>query len=136
MIVQGESGVGVLARWIGSTLVATIAFWSCFSMCVSGCLDGAPPPDVEPQARIVAAWDPTECGEPHRVVVELEDDGGAPVSGSVPCEIGGLTLDVRHWGIYRGRVYAWMLGPIIRSVMSVRLDVDAPIVNWYVDTPR
>lgn len=121
--------------WIGSTVVVTAAFWLLFGTCVSGCVD-QPLPDLEPQARIVASWDPLLCGDPHRVVVELEDDDGAPLSGSVPCGIGGLTLDVRHWGVYRGRVYAWSLGPVIRSVLTVRLDVDAPIVSWTLDTPR
>ena len=118
-----------------TTLIATAAFWLTFGTCVSGCVD-QPVEPPEPQARIIASWDPLDCGEPHRVVVELEDDAGAPISGSVPCEVGGLTLDLRHWGIYRGRIYAWTLGLVIRSVLAVRLDVDAPVVAWTVATPR
>lgn len=124
-----------LATWATSTLLATALFWTCFGTCVAGCID-TPLPDLEPQARIVAAWDPLLCGEPHRVVIELEDDGGAKVSKSVPCNAGGTTIDVLHWGVYRGRIYAWLLGPEIRSVVHVRLDVDAPVVFWHVDTPR
>lgn len=73
------------------------------------------------------------------MVLELEDERGADLSRSVPCEIGAITLDLPRWGVYRGRVYAWHLEPSdvaeIRSVVSVRLEVDAPIVHWYVDTP-
>ena len=124
-----------LATWIVSTLVASSAFWLCFGTCVSGCVD-APLPDIEPQARIVASWDPLDCGDPHRVVIELEDDDGRAFSRSVPCEVGGVTLDISHWGIYRGRVYAWTVGPEIRSVVHVRLEVDQPVIFWTVDTPR
>ena len=74
------------------------------------------------------------------MVVELEDERGTDVSRSVPCELGSLTMDLPLWGIYRGRVYAWELETAddaeIRSVVSVRIDVDAPIVHWYVETPR
>ena len=118
--------------WIGSTLLATALFWTCFGACV---IDNAPPAS-EPQSRIVAGWDPLACGEPHRVVVELEDDAGAPVSASAPCEVGSITLDVRHWGVYRGRVYAWTFGPEIRSEVPVRLDVDAPVIYWTIETPK
>jgi hypothetical protein len=102
-----------------------------------GCVDRPLLDDVEPQARIITVWDPTLCGqEPHRVVVELEDDRGVRVSRSAPCAIGGVTLDVLTWGVYHGRIYAWMLGPEIRSIATVQLAVDAPIIHWYVDTPR
>jgi len=124
-----------LTTWIGSTLFASAVFWLCFSTCVSGCVD-TPLPEPEPQARIVATWDPLLCGDPHRVVIELEDDDGAKLSRSVPCELGGVTIDIRHWGVYIGQVYAWALGPEIRAVTHVRLDVDAPVIFWTVDTPR
>jgi hypothetical protein len=124
-----------LATWIGSTLAATAVFWLCFGACVGGCID-APVPDLDPQARVVASWDPLLCGEPHRVVIELEDADGRMLSRSVPCDLGGITIDIDHWGIYSGRTYAWSLGPEIRSVSQVRLDVDAPIVIWAIDTPR
>jgi len=128
-----------LAAWVGSTVFATALFWACFGTCVAGCVD-QPLPDVEPQARVVASWDPLPCGDPHRVVVELEDDDGAKVSHSVPCEVGGMSIDIRHWGVYRGRIYAWTLtagdAAEMRSVLYVRLDVDAPVIFWPVDTPR
>jgi hypothetical protein len=124
-----------LATWIGSTIVATAVFWLCFGACVGGCVD-TPLPDIEPQARVVASWDPLLCGDPHRVVIELEDSDGRMLSRSVPCDAGGVTIDIDRWGVYLGRVYAWTFGPEIRSVSNVRLDVDAPIVLWTVDTPR
>ena len=117
--------------WIGATLLATAIFWTCFGACVD-----TPLPDLEPQARIVTSWDPLACGEPHRVVVELEDEDGTPLSKSVPCNLGGVTIDVRQWGVYRGRIYAWTLGPEIRSVTTVRLEVDAPVIHWSVETPK
>lgn len=124
-----------LSTWVGSTVAATAVFWMCFGTCVGGCVD-MPFPELEPQARVLAAWDPLVCGEPHRVVIELEDDDGAKLSKSVPCDAGGVTIDIPRWGVYRGRIYAWTLGPEIRSVVSVRLDVDAPVIVWNVDTPR
>jgi hypothetical protein len=124
-----------LATWIGSTCAASALFWLLFGTFVVGCID-TPLPDLEPQARVVASWDPLDCGSPHRVVIELEDEAGAPISKSVPCSTGGVTIDIPHWGIYLGRIYAWTLGPEIRSVTSVRLDVDQPVLFWTVDTPR
>src|SRR5262249_2180550 len=83
-----------------------------------GCLD-VPPESSAATARLVTAWDPLACGDPHRVVVELEDDGGAKLSAGTPCNIGGLTLDVSHLGSYHGRVYAWALDAPIRSITSI-----------------
>jgi hypothetical protein len=127
--------------WVGSTTFAIAAFWLLFGSCVlNGCVDTPLEPDREPQSRVVASWDPLACGEPHRVVVELEDDDGAKLSSSVPCEVARMTIDVPHWGIYRGRIYAWALpegaAPEIRSVAPVRLEIDAVIVDWFVETPR
>jgi hypothetical protein len=124
-----------LATWLASTLAATALFWMCFGTCVSGCVD-TPLPDVEPQARIVATWDPLQCGDPHRVAIELEDDDGRMLSRSVPCDTGGTAIDIAHWGVYTGRIYAWTLGPEVHAVTHVRLDVDAPVIFWTVDTPR
>jgi hypothetical protein len=116
-----------------SPLLVTI-FGLVLAITAAGCTD-QPLTEPEPQSRIVAAWDPLACGDPHRVAVELEDYLGIPISRSVPCELGGVTLDVPHWGVWRGRIYAWRSGPDIRSVLSVRVDVDSPIIHWYVDTP-
>jgi hypothetical protein len=118
-----------LVVWIGSPWLATLVFWLAFG----GCLDG-PAPDTPASARVVVSWDPRACGPPHRVAVELEDDDGAPISRSVPCGLGGVALDAPHFGIYRGRIYAWDAGAI-RSVTPVYLAVDEPVVRWFVATP-
>lgn len=102
---------------------------------LAGCLD-APLEPGPAAARLVVDWDPLACGEPHRVVVELADDGGAALSASVPCNLGGLTVDVAHLGVYRGRIYAWALAAPIRSVTALEVMIDAPIVSWPVATPR
>lgn len=127
-----------IATWIVTTLTASLLFWACFGAYVAGCTGciDTPLPELEPQSRVVATWDPLACGDPHRVVIELEDDDGTQLSRSVPCDAGGVTIDIAHWGIYRGRVYAWTLGPDIRSVVHVRLEVDQPVIFWTVDTPR
>ena len=100
----------------------------------SGCLD-LPPESSAATARLVTAWDPLACGDPHRVVVELEDDGGAKLSAGTPCNIGGLTLDVSHLGSYHGRVYAWALDAPIRSITSIDVMIDKPIVHLQISTP-
>lgn len=125
---------------VGSTTLATALFWGVFGSCVfgGGCVD-TPLPDREPQARLITSWEPLACGEPHRVVIELEDEDGRMLSASVPCELGGLTIDVPTWGVYAGRIYAWSIAgsqATISSVAPVRLEIDAPIVEWRVDTPR
>ncbi len=101
---------------------------------LAGCLDAPlePGPAV---ARLVVGWDPLACGEPHRVVVELADDAGAALSASVPCNLGGVTVDVAHLGVYRGRIYAWALAAPVRSVMALEVTIDEPIVQWHVATP-
>ncbi|MEO8841765.1 MAG: hypothetical protein ABI591_13670 [Kofleriaceae bacterium] len=103
--------------------------------CLAGCVD-SPLPDGPPASKIVATWDPLQCGDPHRVAVELEDTEGAPLSGSTNCGLGSLTLDAPHFGVYRGRIYAWQLGIGERSPADVHLIVDEPIVRWNVTTPR
>ncbi len=119
-------------------LVAVIVLSLLWLVLAGGCVD-EPLGDPDPQSRVVAMWDPRACGEPHRVVIELEDHLGVPASKSVPCEIGGVTVAVRHWGVYHGRIYAWRLGPDaseIRSIIPVRLEIDAPVIYWFVETPR
>jgi hypothetical protein len=100
----------------------------------AGCLD-EPEEGPAPLARLVAGWDPLACGEPHRIVVELADEAGAMRSASAPCNLGGLTVDVDHFGRYRGRIYAWALDASIRSITPIELTIDQPIVDWYVATP-
>ena len=103
-------------------------------MAMAGCLD-APMEAGPAAARLVVGWDPLACGEPHRVVIELADDSGAALSGSVPCNLGGVTVDVAHLGVYRGRIYAWALAAPVRSVMALEVTIDEPIVQWRVATP-
>jgi hypothetical protein len=102
---------------------------------LAACLD-TPGESGPATARLVVAWDPLACGEPHRVVVELEDDTGAELSASVPCTLGGLTVDLAHFGLYRGRIYAWALAAPIRSVTPLEVMIDEAIVQWHVATPR
>jgi hypothetical protein len=123
--------VASVCGWIGSTTLATVAFWSVFGACVD-----APLPQDQPQARVIAAWDPLQCGEPHRVVIELEDDAGIPLSSSAPCALGELTLDAPRMGRYRGQIYAWTLDDTVRSSTAVELSIDAPVMRWVVPTPR
>jgi hypothetical protein len=58
------------------------------------------------------------------------------ISASAPCNLGGVTLDVAHLGIYRGRIYAWALDAAIRSVTPIEVSIDEPIVHRYVATPQ
>jgi hypothetical protein len=131
MNIAATSQLSLLSLWIGSTIAATLGFWTCFGACVD-----TPMPPSPPQARIVAIWDPLVCGAPHRVAVELEDEDGAKLAISTPCELGSLMLDAPHFGIYRGRIYAWVLGEPERSIEQVQLVVDEPIVRWNVSTPQ
>jgi hypothetical protein len=125
------SFVPSLPTWLVSPVIATAACWFCAGACVDTPLAPAPP-----QARLVASWDPLACGEPHRVVVELEDDAGVPLAASTPCALGELVIDAPHFGIYRGRIYAYALGEPIRSIVAVELTIDEPVVQWVVQTPR
>lgn len=110
---------------------ACVGFWSVFVSCLD-----APVPDLPPAARVVTAWDPRACGDPHRVAVELEDDFGVLVTGSAPCERGSVALDVVHFGVYEARVYPWSLEAPTREIaLSARLPVDQAIVHWSVQTP-
>jgi len=111
--------------------VACVLFWSAFTACVI-----EPPPDPPPPAaRIVLAWDPAGCVDPHRVVVELEDEDGIDISSSAPCWLGAVTLDAPSWGIYRGRFYSWVLDQPISDVRRIEITVDAPIVRWQLSPP-
>ncbi|HEV7553874.1 MAG TPA: hypothetical protein VGO00_00380 [Kofleriaceae bacterium] len=107
-----------------SSVVATGVFWTLFAACVD-----QPVPPSPPQSRLVGTWDPLGCGDPHRIAVELEDDDGAPLSTSVPCDHGSFTLDIPHFGIYRGRVYAWTLGQANHTLVPLTISIDQPIVE-------
>jgi hypothetical protein len=114
-----------VCSWIFWPWFAAAVFWSCFGACVQ-----APPHDDGPQARVIASWDPLACDEPHRVVVELEDDSGASLRASAPCAIGGLQLAVPHVGAWSGRVYGWQVGGPARAIAPVELMIDDAIVRW------
>ena len=104
---------------------------------VAGCATTDEPLEVVPQSQLVASWDSEPCRKDgHIVVIDLEDEGGAAVSAWAPCFLGTVSLDVVHWGVYRGRVFAWTPDESIRSVSKVRVDVDAPVIYWTVVTPR
>ena len=104
---------------------------------MAACIDA--PPDPGPigggGARLVVAWDPLACGEPHRVAIELADDAGAEVSGSTPCSLGGLAIDLPHLGSYHGQIYAWAPAAPMRSVAPLEVEVDQAIVRRQVATP-
>lgn len=104
-------------------------------LCLAGCLD-QPLPRGPAEARLVVGWDPLGCGEPHRVALELEDEDGAHVAASTPCNLGAITVDLGKLGVYRGRVYAWALAAPVRSEMPLEISVDEAIVHWHVETPR
>ena len=109
--------------------VAALA-WTAFAACLDTPNEAGPA-----LARLVVAWDPLACGEPHRIAIELADEVGASLSASTPCNLGGLTVDVPHFGEYRGRLYAWALAAPVRSVTPIDLVIDQPIVHWDVVTP-
>ncbi|HUQ41074.1 MAG TPA: hypothetical protein VM052_01100 [Candidatus Limnocylindrales bacterium] len=112
--------------------LARLLLVSCSTACLDEVPDEMPP---APVARVIVAWDPRDCGEPHRVAVELEDHDGNPASTSTVCAIGSITLDVRHFGVYIGRIYAWSEGAI-RGEVRMHLAVDEPISRWFIETPR
>jgi hypothetical protein len=116
--------------WILSPVVGTALFWTVFSACVD-----SPVPPAKPQARLVTTWDPLQCGDPHRVVLELEDDAGVPLSVSTPCVLGSLAVDIPHFGIYRGRVYAWIAGEPERASTVLEVPVDEPVVRLQLMPP-
>ncbi|HEX2686441.1 MAG TPA: hypothetical protein VHN14_07475 [Kofleriaceae bacterium] len=68
-------------------------------------------------------------------MVELEDDSG-PGLGILSVKPRRLTLDVPHFGSYRGKIYAWALAAPIRSVTPVDLMIDESVVYGQVLTPR
>jgi hypothetical protein len=129
-----------------SPLVVAALAWALFAACID-----APPEARLSPARLVVAWDPLACGDPHRLVAELRDDAGAVMSASTPCSLGTLAVDVARFGSYRGRLYAWALdqpgrpgaptgatdGVADRAAIEVTIEVtiDQPIVHWDVTVP-
>ncbi|MGE0546927.1 MAG: hypothetical protein AB7O24_04990 [Kofleriaceae bacterium] len=115
----------VVAPWL-----LGLGFWSAFA-----CITSVPDPDDSPAVDLVVSWDPTACGSPHRVVVELEADSGAQIGTSTLCAIGQLALAIPEFGVYRGRVFSWQLGHPIRSIMPVTISLDTRLVRWEIATP-
>jgi len=125
---------------VTAPLTFSAAFWIAFAAMIGcfGCItvdEPLGPPD--PIARVFAYWDPLVCASdpPTRVAIDLEDDDGAPLVGSAPCAIGRVTLEASHYGRYRGRTYAFLLGAPARSEARVDLTIDAPVVHWQLVTP-
>jgi hypothetical protein len=114
-----------------ATLLATAAIWSVLPACIPDV-----PDDPAPVSRLLAYWDPLACGDPHRVVLELEDELGNRVSSSTPCALGGIAVDLPSWGPYTGRVYTWIIGTPIRSITPISLSVDADVIRLQVVTPQ
>lgn len=122
----------LLALLCSPLLVAALAW-----LAVAACLD-EPVASAPAEARLVVAWDPLACDDPHRVAVELRDDAGALASASTPCSLGGLTVDVAHFGVYHGRVYAWAsteVRPDTAEATTIELSIEQPIVRYEVATP-
>ena len=67
---------------------------------LAACADQPLPPDP-PSPIVVASWDPFACTG--RVEVSLAGSAGE-VTGSSPCALGELVLDVPGFGAYRARV--------------------------------
>jgi len=126
-----------VTSWIVSPVLASAGFWLVFCACLDAPLDRE-----APQPRVIASWDPTECGDPHRVAFELVDDSGAQLSASAPCALGGLELDVPHVGAYTARISAWSLGDggsgagrAPTATTTVELTIDAELVRWHLAMP-
>jgi hypothetical protein len=119
----------LLALLCSPLCIAAVA-WTAFAACLDEPIDGAPS-----LARLVVAWDPLACGAPHRVAIELSDDAGAPVSASTPCNLGALAIDIAHYGDYHGQIYAWAPDAPRRSVASIEVAIDQPIVRREIATP-
>jgi hypothetical protein len=120
-----------LSGWLTSTALATVAFWSIFGACVD-----APVAADEPAARALIGWDPLQCGDPHRVIVELDAGDAEPIAASAPCAVGAITIDAPRMGLYQARVYAWTPDATMPSAAPLELTLDAPVTRWEVATPR
>ena len=116
---------------IVTPVLATALFWTLFCACVADI-----PDEREPVSRLIASWDPLACGEPHRIVLELEDESGNPIHSSTPCWLGGLAVDLPNWGYYARGIYAWVPDGPERSVHLMTIVVDAALVRYQVRTPQ
>jgi len=111
---------------------ATVA-WLVVSIAFAACVD-LPDTSTDVQIQLIAVWDASGCGPPHRVAFALEDDAGDTVSRSAPCDAGTLVFDVPRLGTYSGQVYAWTLDAGSGTTDDVSIDVEASITRW--DLPR
>lgn len=111
------------------TSLGSLVVW--LFLLFGACVDQPLPPDP-PAARLVVSWDPLSCGPPHRVALDLVDDGGDEVSKSAPCEIGSLSVDMPALGAFHGKVYAWApdTPPDDSAAMDLSLDVSPPVTAW------
>ncbi len=125
------AGMRTLATCIVTPLLATLVFWTLFCACVANI-----PDEREPVSRLITSWDPLACGEPHRVVLELEDESGNQVRSSSPCWLGGLAVDLPSWGFYTGRIYSWVPDEPIRSIHEIAFPVDDVVVRYQLRTPQ
>lgn len=119
-----------LVLFLCSPLLSAVILWTVFAACLDAPVESGPA-----VARLVVAWDPLACGAPHRIAIELADEAGATVAVSTPCNLGGLTVDVGHFGPYHGQIYAWAFDAPKRSVAPVDVMIDQPIVRLTVATP-
>ena len=106
------------------------------ALSLAGCLD-APIADTPAIARLVASWDPLECGAPHRVVIELAlvdaVDAGGSLAASGWCALGGLAVEVPRLGSYHARARADDLGsspPLHKDIA-----IEHAIVDWSIGEP-
>lgn len=122
---RGAAGAPRVALLIFSPIVAAGAFWALFAACVD-----TPLPQPPPAVRLVASWPPASCGRPHRVVLAVEDDAGVEEAASVPCELGGLVLELPHLGTYHGAFRHEPEEVPPRAPASLDLLLDRPEVFW------
>jgi hypothetical protein len=122
-----------LTTCILAPVLATLVFWTLFCACITNI-----PDERQPVSRLIASWDPLACGEPHRIVLELEDESGDAVRSSTPCWLGGLAVDLPTWGFYTGRIYSWVPDSEtpIRSVHEMAFPVDEAVVRYELRTPQ
>ena len=120
-----------LATCLLAPIFAAAVFWTLFCACIANV-----PDEREPVSRLLTSWDPLACGEPHRVVLELEDESGNPVRSSTPCWLGGIAVDLPSWGFYTGRIYSWIPDGPIRSIHEMAFAVDQAVVRYELRTPQ
>ena len=114
-------------------VILACAFWAVFGACVDAEVEATPP-----LSRVLVAWGPLACGDPHRVIIELDAiDDGARVVRSVPCAIGWMALDVPHVGDYRARVDSAPDGDGSDATLvdEIELDIETQIVRWTLEAP-